>query len=85
MPPSVVRQDRGVRVAVLADIHGNLPALEAVLAEPDVAAADRVVLLGDIALGPMPGESLDLLAVAGGARGVGARQLRARDRGGVRR
>jgi predicted phosphodiesterase len=50
-----------MRVAVLADIHGNLPALEAVLAEPDVAAADAVVLLGDIALGPMPAESLDLL------------------------
>lgn len=49
-------------VAVLADIHGNLPALEAVLAEPDVVTADRVVLLGDIALGPMPAESLDLLA-----------------------
>jgi predicted phosphodiesterase len=65
MPPSVVRQDRVVRVAVLADIHGNLPALEAVLAEPDVGAADRVVLLGDIALGPMPGESLDLLASLG--------------------
>ena len=54
-----------MRVAVLADIHGNLPALEAVLAEPEVAAADRVVLLGDIALGPMPGESLDLLASLG--------------------
>lgn len=54
-----------MRVAVLADIHGNLPALEAVLAEPDVAAADRVVLLGDIALGPMPGDSLDLLASLG--------------------
>ena len=45
-----------MRVAVLADIHGNLPALLAVLAEPDVAAADRVVLLGDIALGPLPAE-----------------------------
>jgi predicted phosphodiesterase len=54
-----------VRVAVLADIHGNLPALEAVLAEPDVAAADAVVLLGDIALGPMPAESLDLLDALG--------------------
>ena len=50
-----------MRVAVLSDIHGNLPALEAVLAEPDVVAADRIVLLGDIALGPMPAESLDLL------------------------
>jgi predicted phosphodiesterase len=54
-----------MRVAVLADIHANLPALEAVLAEPDVAGADRVVLLGDIALGPMPAESLDLLVSLG--------------------
>jgi predicted phosphodiesterase len=54
-----------MRVAVLADIHANLPALEAVLAEPDIAGADRVVLLGDIALGPMPAESLDLLASLG--------------------
>ena len=54
-----------MRVAVFADIHGNLPALEAVLAEPDVRSADRVVLLGDIALGPMPGETLDVLAELG--------------------
>ena len=53
------------RVAVLADIHGNLPALDAVLAEPEVAAADRVVLLGDIALGPLPGPTLDRLAELG--------------------
>jgi predicted phosphodiesterase len=52
-------------VAVLADIHGNLPALEAVLSEADVAAADAVVLLGDIALGPMPAETLDVLAGLG--------------------
>ena len=54
-----------MRVAVLADVHANLPALEAVLAEPDVRTADRIVLLGDIALGPMPAESLDLLASLG--------------------
>jgi predicted phosphodiesterase len=53
---------RARSVAVLADIHGNLLALEAVLGEPDVTAADAVVLLGDIALGPMPGETLDVLA-----------------------
>jgi predicted phosphodiesterase len=52
-------------VAVLSDIHANLPALNAVLAEPDVATADAVVLLGDIALGPMPAETLDLLAGLG--------------------
>jgi predicted phosphodiesterase len=52
-------------VAVLADIHGNLPALEAVLAEVDVAGADTIVLLGDIALGPMPAQTLDRLAELG--------------------
>ncbi len=41
-------------VAVLSDIHGVLPALDAVLAEPDVAAADSVVVTGDIAAGPQP-------------------------------
>jgi putative phosphoesterase len=51
-----------MRVAVLADIHGNLPALEAVLDEVD---ADRIVLLGDIASGPMPVETLDRLAGLG--------------------
>jgi predicted phosphodiesterase len=54
-----------MRVAVLSDIHANLVALEAVLAEPDVRSADRVVLLGDIAVGPVPVESLDLLATLG--------------------
>ncbi|TDC37795.1 metallophosphoesterase [Micromonospora sp. 15K316] len=53
------------RVAVLSDIHGVLPALEAVLAEPDVAAADLIVLTGDIAAGPQPVEVLDRLAGLG--------------------
>ena len=54
-----------MRVAVLADVHGNLPALEAVLADVEAAGVDRIVLPGDIALGPMPGETLDLLASLG--------------------
>jgi predicted phosphodiesterase len=54
-----------MRVAVLADVHGNFPALEAVLADVDAAGVDRIVLPGDIALGPMPGETLDLLASLG--------------------
>ncbi len=54
-----------MRVAVLADIHANRPALDAVLDEPDVAGADAVVLLGDIALGPMPGPTLDRLTALG--------------------
>ena len=35
------------RVAVLADIHGNLPALEAVLQDIDAVAVDAIVLNGD--------------------------------------
>jgi putative phosphoesterase len=54
-----------MRAAVLADIHGNLPALDAVLAEVDAAGVDAVVLLGDIALGPMPAQTLDRLAGLG--------------------
>jgi putative phosphoesterase len=46
------------RVAVLSDIHGNLPALEAVLPELEV---DLVVVGGDSASGPFPRETLDLL------------------------
>jgi putative phosphoesterase len=51
-----------VTVAALFDIHGNLPALEAVLADPAFARADTVVIGGDVAAGPMPAEVLDRLA-----------------------
>jgi putative phosphoesterase len=45
-----------VRVAALYDIHGNLPALDAVLAEvPDDAT---LVVGGDVAAGPSPAETL---------------------------
>ncbi len=36
------------RVAVLADIHGNLPALEAVLADLAQFAVDQVIVAGDV-------------------------------------
>jgi predicted phosphodiesterase len=66
-------------VAVLSDIHGVLPALDAVLAEPDVAAADRIVLTGDIAAGPQPAQVLDRLLSLGGrvtwVRGNADREL----------
>lgn len=52
-------------VAVLADVHANLPALEAVLADAEAAGAEAFVLLGDIALGPMPAQTLDLLGQLG--------------------
>ncbi|MDX6235995.1 MAG: hypothetical protein QOG10_810 [Kribbellaceae bacterium] len=73
------------RVAVLSDIHGVLPALEAVLAEPDVRSAELVVLTGDIAAGPQPVETLDLLVSLGEravwVRGNADRELVAMARG----
>jgi len=53
------------RVAVLSDIHGVMPALAAVLAEPDLMAADLIVLTGDLAAGPQPAETLDRLVALG--------------------
>jgi predicted phosphodiesterase len=50
-----------VRVAALYDIHGNLPALEAVLADVRNSGVDRVVIGGDVIPGPMPHETLALL------------------------
>jgi predicted phosphodiesterase len=52
-----------MRIAVLCDIHGNLPALQAVLAEVEKAGVDLVVFGGDVAAGPMPVETIELLAV----------------------
>ncbi len=48
-------------IAVLYDIHGNLPALEAVLAELDKFNVDQFVIGGDVVLGPMPGACIDRL------------------------
>lgn len=52
-------------VAVLSDTHGVLPALDAVLAEPDVRAAERLVVTGDLAAGPQPVAVLDRLLTLG--------------------
>lgn len=49
----------GMRVAALYDIHGNLPALEAVLDDVRRANVDRIVIGGDVLPGPMPREALD--------------------------
>ncbi|MGI9101668.1 MAG: metallophosphoesterase family protein [Terriglobales bacterium] len=50
-----------MRVAALYDIHGNLPALEAVLAEIRDMGVDQIIVGGDVLPGPMPRETLDLL------------------------
>jgi predicted phosphodiesterase len=51
-----------MRIAIIADIHGNLPALEAVLADIRRRDVERVINLGDCVSGPLwPREVCDLL------------------------
>jgi len=50
-----------MRIAALYDIHGNLPALDAVLAEVRAKAVDHIVVGGDIFPGPLSIEVLDRL------------------------
>lgn len=51
-----------MRIAIISDIHGNLPALEAVLADIRHSGAEQIICLGDVAnLGPHPLQCLDLV------------------------
>lgn len=50
-----------MRVAALYDIHGNLPALEAILQDVREADVDQIVVGGDVIPGPMPRETLGRL------------------------
>ena len=50
-----------MRIAALYDIHANLPALEAVLADVHRAGIDQILVGGDVVPGPMPREALALL------------------------
>ncbi len=54
-----------MRIAALYDIHANLPALEATLQAARKSGADKVVLGGDIAAGPLPADALDILIALG--------------------
>jgi putative phosphoesterase len=74
-----------MRVAALYDIHGNLPALEAVLQDVRQAGVDRIVIGGDVLPGPMPSETLaclrDLEIPADFIRGNGDREVLAQRAG----
>lgn len=59
-----------MRVAALYDIHGNLHALEAVLADVGEESVDAVVCGGDLVTGPFTVEVLDLLLSVPNARFV---------------
>jgi predicted phosphodiesterase len=50
-----------VRVAAIADVHGNATALEAVLAEIDREQPDLIVSCGDLTWGALPRETVALL------------------------
>jgi putative phosphoesterase len=54
-----------MRVAALADIHGNIHALDAVLADERCTSAGLVVVLGDVVAGPFPAQTFDRLAELG--------------------
>lgn len=55
-----------MRVGLIADIHGNRVALEAVLAALEQEHTDQIVCLGDVAsMGPDPAGAIDLLRTVG--------------------
>ena len=56
---------KGSQVAAIYDIHGNLPALEAVLSDLERIEPDLLIVGGDVVSGPMPVEVLDRLVGLG--------------------
>lgn len=80
-----------MRIAALYDIHGNLPALEAVLQEIKREAVDCIVVGGDVVAGPLPNETLQLLQritlpthfIRGNAESELLRYLAGKDPGGL--
>ena len=50
-----------MRIAVLSDVHGNLPALEAVLADLKDFSPRHILFAGDFTRGPHPNEVIDRL------------------------
>jgi putative phosphoesterase len=70
-----------MRVAALYDIHGNLPAFEAVLAEVEREGVDAIVIGGDIASGPpQPREVIELVRSLPNAHAIRGNADRLRDR-----
>ncbi|MEQ9415649.1 MAG: metallophosphoesterase family protein [Cyclobacteriaceae bacterium] len=50
-----------MKIAAIYDIHGNLPALEAVIEDINQSQVDQIIAGGDVVLGPMSCECLELL------------------------
>lgn len=73
-----------MRVAALYDVHGNLPALVAVLADVRREGIHTIVVGGDVVAGPFPAEVFDLLVSLPGVvflRGNADRLVVERDEG----
>ena len=72
-----------MRLAIVADVHGNLPALEAVLADAEQRQVDRILVAGDTVDGPCPLETLQALLARRSwmIRGNREKYLLAYDRG----
>lgn len=54
-----------MKIAALYDIHGNLPALNALLEELKVVQPDIIIVGGDIVFGPMPTQTIECLRQLG--------------------
>jgi putative phosphoesterase len=54
-----------VRLGLISDVHGNLRALDAVVAELETAGVDELVCLGDLGPGPQPAETIQRLRELG--------------------
>lgn len=66
-----------MRCLILTDIHGNLPALRAVLATPQAASCQRIFSLGDhTGFGPRPGQVHRLLGSLGAVMLLGNHEAR---------
>ena len=70
-----------MRYGVIADIHGNLPALDAAVAALRERGVDRYLHLGDlVGYGPFPNECVDLVRDLGAVGVAGNHDLIATDR-----
>jgi putative phosphoesterase len=62
----VRRMEMGqMKIAVLSDVHGNMPALEAVISAIEDQEIESIIVAGDLIGGPNPNETIELLQSLG--------------------